>query len=298
MNFVFPKECCVNKKLNTDEIIKLLYKEDLKNLNQFMSGIYISSIINSKICDSIKKGKEIDEIYVIRIIMKFPGIPCELLNRLDDYINFPTLYVLDYKGARNYLLSVKLKNKGKNEALRIFYTGWEVGETPTIELFTKDVKTVDDVYKELIYWIADETLDKSKTIREITNEIIEKQKMIKNPAFELNYGVPSFDSIKERFCLFKKSKDGFIQKYLTRFGYHSWQTERHFIKFGNKEVAVCIATRTALYTKFLNEYASGIKVNGNEINIDEYVQRDGDAIKTMKLLYGNYLKTQKKDYDV
>jgi hypothetical protein len=244
MKLIFPEETNVNVDINIDSLTKLVYKKNFNYINNYIKKVKMVNLINSE-NTHLAPGKEINEFYVIRIELKFPGLPLEFLKRLDNYIEFPVLYILQYKDFRNLVLPVNLKIKNKQELLRVFYSGWFENEGLAFCVIDEKVKTIDDAYKNIMnflcgmdkendfdYSIADYIDTLNQNIKDIYSTSLAKELNESKYVFIHNFGkfdigANTFNSVREIFSCYNKQNFFFdvnkkILKYLFKINYDNF----------------------------------------------------------------------------
>lgn len=194
--FEFPSSTNVNRTFKIKELLTLMGADKaIKQESQNIDNVTMVNAISEQ-TTSLKPSSEVNEIYVIKIILKTAKIPYEFIKGLDKSIRFQVLYEVWFDNKVKYLIYYKGLGE-KVSQYRLFETEWQDKKLEQINF----IKDLTELYKLIISKIAkfqfreDEKLkDWLTRLNEVENlekEFNKIQKQIKSEIqpkkqFELN----------------------------------------------------------------------------------------------------------------
>ena len=172
--FEFPSNTKVDRPFKIRELLKLINAD--KETRQETQNIENTAMINaiSEQTTSLKSSKEVNEIYVIKIVLSTEQIPYELIKQLDRTIHFQVLFEIWYLDQVKYLMFYKGLGD-KVAQYRLFETDWQIENLKPIEI----VKDLTELYKLMLSNIANFNFRANETLHDWLNRLNEVESLEK-----------------------------------------------------------------------------------------------------------------------
>lgn len=159
--FKFSSRTAIHENMKMSDVLKLIKADkETKIEAQNISSIVMINAL-SEITTGLKPSAEVNEIYVIKIVLKNDQVPHKFLTSLDKSIRFQVLYVLEFDGKIKYLTGFKTI-KDKILQAKTFESDWQEENLQDMPL----VSNLTDLYKAMLTALTDLHFRKDEPIRE------------------------------------------------------------------------------------------------------------------------------------
>ena len=166
--FEFPSNTKVDRPFKIKELLKLINAD--KETRQESQNIESITMVNaiSEQTTSLKPSNEVNEIYVIKIVLSTEQIPYEFIRQLDRTIRFQVLFEVWYLDQVKYLMFYKGLGD-KIAQYRLFETEWQTENLKPIQI----VKDLTELYKLMLSSFVNFKFRENETLHDWANRLNE-----------------------------------------------------------------------------------------------------------------------------
>ena len=195
--FQFPSKTVVEQNFKLNDLLKLINAD--KAVRTEAKNIQKIQMINaiSEVTTGLKASNDVNEIYVIKIVLLSPDVPRNFIRLLDKTIKFQVLFEVLSEDKVKYISTFKTFQNDKTTQIKTFESEWRDCNKKELPLVTN----LEEIYKcilEELYNLKfrqDEEIGKwierANRLENLEKEFKKYEKLIKTEvqprkAFELN----------------------------------------------------------------------------------------------------------------
>ena len=172
--YEFSSKTKVAQKFKLSELLKIVHAD--KVLKQEAGNIGSVQMTNaiSQATTGLAPSDEVNEIYIIEILLKNEVVPINFIKTLDKTIQFQVLYKIVCNDKVKWLSGPKTITDDKVSQSKHFETDWQTDEIQDLPL----VSNLTDLYKEILMQIIDIKFRPNEKIKDyvLRLDLIKKQK--------------------------------------------------------------------------------------------------------------------------
>lgn len=200
--FKFPSSTKVEQNFKMSELLKIVKADrTLKADAQNILSVQMTNAISEQ-TTGLYSSDEVNEIYVMKILLNSEKTPIEFIKALDKTIRFQVLYEIYFDNKVRYLISLKIITDERIKILNTFESRWQAEKLRDLLMTTK----LEDVFKSLVEVVSEykfrqeenfvDYTKRLETIKKLSGEI-EKHTRIMNAEKQPNIKMSINDKIKE-----------------------------------------------------------------------------------------------------
>ncbi len=200
--FKFPSSTKVEQNFKMSELLKMVKADkSLKADAQNILSVQMTNAISEQ-TTGLHSSDEVNEIYVMKIMLNSEKVPIEFIKALDKTIRFQVLYEIYFDNKVRHLISLKIITDERIKILNTFESRWHAEKLRDLPVTTK----LEDVFKVLVEVVSEykfrqeenfvDYTKRLETIKKLSGEI-EKQTRIMNAEKQPNIKMDINDRIKK-----------------------------------------------------------------------------------------------------
>ena len=144
--YEFSSKTKVAQKFKLSELLKMIHADkELKQEANSIESVQMTNAI-SQATTGLVPSEEVNEIYIIEILLKNEVVPHNFIKALDKTIRFQVLYKIVSGGKVKWMSGPKAITDDKLSQTRHFETEWMAEETKELPL----VSSLTELYKEIL----------------------------------------------------------------------------------------------------------------------------------------------------
>ncbi|MGN1201523.1 MAG: DUF4391 domain-containing protein [Candidatus Caccovivens sp.] len=124
--FKFPSSTKVEQNFKLTELLKMIKADKvLRTDAQNILSVQMTNAISEQ-TTGLHSSEEVNEIYVMKIMLNSERVPSEFIKALDKTIRFQVLYEIHFDNKVKFLTEPKTIKEDKLSILRLFESEWEI----------------------------------------------------------------------------------------------------------------------------------------------------------------------------
>ncbi len=128
--YQFPSSTKVEQNFRLTELLKMIKADKvLKADAQNILGVQMTNAISEQ-TTGLHSSEEVNEIYVLKIMLNSEKVPNEFIKALDKTIRFQVLFEIHFDNKVKFLTEPKTIKEDKLSILRLFESEWAIYYPP------------------------------------------------------------------------------------------------------------------------------------------------------------------------
>lgn len=169
--FKFPSSTKVEQNFKMSELLKMIKADKvLKADAQNILSVQMTNAISEQ-TTGLHSSDEVNEIYVMKIMLNSERVPNEFIKALDKTIRFQVLFEVHFDNKVKFLTEAKTINDDKLSVLRLFESEWKIyyppEEMPLVSSLTELYKKVLTNFKEVNFRTGESLASWVQRVQEI-----------------------------------------------------------------------------------------------------------------------------------